>query len=248
MLLTATITPPAGVPDLARADPAQRLADYESALAFYLSLPGTAVDRVVLAENSGSDLAALEQVAARHGAGKQVELISFDGLDYPVQHGRGVGETRLIDTAVSRSRLLGALGEREPFWKVTGRLQVRNLAALVRSTPQGCDLYADFRRLPRQWVDTRVFACTASGFRRLFSSRIDLMRQDEVVAAGFSAPEERLFGELLGDRGARIVPRLRVEPRIFGTSGLGVDYGRPKRRAWSTVRGVSRKVVPGLWI
>ncbi len=38
LLITATISPPEGVPNLARTDPAQRLSDYEWALPAYLEL------------------------------------------------------------------------------------------------------------------------------------------------------------------------------------------------------------------
>jgi hypothetical protein len=237
------------VPALERVDPRDRLRDYERALAFYLGLPDGIVDRVVLAENSGSDLSSLQQLAERAGAGKEVELVGFDGLDYPVQHGRGVGETRLIETALSRSRLMRGLRPDEPFWKVTGRLRFTNLDRLIATAPAPFEFYADFRRYPRPWVDTRVFASTAGAFRELFPPRLELMRHDELQRAGFSAPEERLFGEILGQRGAmRIVPRLRVEPRIEGYSGFGDDYGRPSRRAWAGVRGASRRLLPGLWI
>ena len=249
VLLTATITPPAGVPALERTDPADRLDDYRRALTFYLGLPGAAVDRIVFAENSGTDLRPLEEVVERIGADKDAELLSFHGLDYPIEHGRGVGETRLIDTALERSRLLRALGEQELFWKVTGRLRFTNLDRLIASTPPNCDLYADFRRLPRQWIDTRVVACTPGAFRDLFVSRLDLMRQDELDRQGYSAPEERLFSELMAERANwRIVPRLRAEPLIEGYSGFGDDYARPTRRLWSHTRGVIRKLAPGLWI
>lgn len=247
--MTATIKPPAGVPALQRVDPADRLGDYERALSFYLSLPATVVDRVVLAENSESDLGSLERIAEERGGSKEVELLSFNGLDYPVEHGRAVGETRLIDTALRRSRLLGALADDRLFWKVTGRLRFTNLDRLIMSAPADTELYVDFRRLPRPWVDTRVFACTPRAFRELFVSRVGLMRQDELSRAGYSAPEERLFGELMPERDrARIVPRLRLEPRIEGYSGQGGDYARPSRRAWSAVRGMIRRLCPPLWI
>ena len=247
--MTATITPPAGVPALQRVDPRDRLADYERALAFYLGLPPTVVDRVVFAENSDSDLSSLERLAERAGAGKEVELLSFDGLDYPVEHGRAVGETRLIDTALGRSRLLGALAADEPFWKVTGRLRFTNLDRLIETAPAGAELYIDFRRFPRRWVDIRIFACTPRAFRELFASREPLMRQDQLDRSGYSAPEERLFEELLPLRErARVAPRLRLEPRVEGYSGHGQDYARPSRRIWSAVRGIVRRLCPPLWI
>lgn len=249
LLLTATIAPPAGVPALARTDPADRLGDYQRALAFYLGLPSAVVDRIVFAENSASDLAPLEALVRRIGAEKDVELVSFQGLDYPVEHGRGVGETRLIDTALSRSRLLRELGEDEMFWKLTGRLRFTNLERLIDTAPASCDLYADFRRFPRPWVNTRVFACTPRAFRELFVPRLDLMRQDALDHTGFSAPEERLFNELMAERGHwRIVARLGVEPVIEGYSGFDEDYARPSRRLWTRLRAGMRRLFPWLWI
>jgi hypothetical protein len=247
--MTATIRPPQGVPALQRVDPVERLEDYECALAFYLSLPSDTVDRVVFAENSGSDLGSLERIAQEAAPHKEVELLSFDGLDYPVEHGRGVGETRLIETALQCSRLLSELGDDTLFWKVTGRLRFVNLDRLIATTPPGAGLYADFRRYPRPWVDTRVFACTRRAFRELFLSRIDLMRQNELDETRYRAPEQRLFEELLPERERfGIVPRLRAEPRIEGYSGHGHDYARPSRRLWTATRGMIRAVCPPLWI
>lgn len=249
LLLTATITPPAGVPALARIEPADRLQDYERALAFYLALPDSVVDRVVFAENSGTDLAPIRSLVERAGGCKDVELVSFHGLDYPVEHGRAVGEMHLIDTALRRSRVLGGLDEDAPFWKITGRLRITNFARLAASAPDGAAMYADFRRIPRPWVDLRIYACTPAAFRGLLAPRVELLRQDELERAGYSAPEERLFEELLPLRSSRrIVPRLRVEPIIEGFSGFGEDYARPTRRLWSAVRGTTRRVLPGLWL
>ncbi len=249
VLLTATITPPDGVPALARTDPADRLEDYRRALAFYLGLPDSTIGRLVFAENSASDLSTLQRLVDGRGAGKQVELLSFFGLDYPVEHGRGVGETKLIESALSRSRTLRGLDDDEIFWKITGRLRIQNFDRLVATAPEHATLYADFRRHPRPWVDTRVFACTPAGFRTLFSPRIEQMRHDELAAAGYSAPEEWLFGELLRERASiSLVPRLRVEPRIHGFSGHGDDYARPSRRLWCAARSTSRKIAPRLWI
>lgn len=247
--MTATITPPAGVPALERTDPADRLADYERALSFYLGLPTSVVDRVVFAENSDSDLGSLRRIAQEQSGGKEVELLTFDGLDYPVEHGRSVGETRLIDTALRRSRLLGALPPDEPFWKVTGRLRFTNLDSLINTAPRGCELYVDFRRFPRPWVDTRVFACTPRAFWELFASREELMRQDVLDRSRYSAPEERLFEEFMPlRRSARIAPRLRREPQIEGYSGHGGDYARPTRRLWTAARATVRRICPPLWI
>jgi hypothetical protein len=247
LLLTATVTPPAGVPFLTRSDPQVRLADYADALRTYLQLPDGVVDRIVVADNSNSDLSALEQVVAASSSARDVELLPFPGRDYPVEQGRSVGETYLIEDALARSRILSELGDDALFWKVTGRLRVRNLARLAASTP-ACDLYIDLRRYRIPWADTRLFAATRRGFRVGFLDRVELLRHD-LLPEGAVAPEQLLFDELLGLRQEiRLEPRLRVEPVIEGSSGLGENYRRPRRRLESGVRAVARRVVPSLWI
>ena len=84
LLLTATVTPPAGMPFLTRSDPQVRLGDYADALRTYLQLPDGVVDRIVVADNSNSDLSALEQVVAASSSAKDVELLPFPGREYPV--------------------------------------------------------------------------------------------------------------------------------------------------------------------
>lgn len=248
LLVTATISPAPGVPFLLRSDPSVRMADYVQALRFYLGVDTNAIDRIVFVDNSNSDLSPLRQLAEEARGMKDVELISYEGLNYPVEQGRSVGETHLIDHALAASRILSALGKNELFWKVTGRLRVRNLPQLVASTPDDCGLYIDFRRYRHPWVDTRIFAATPGAFQRLFLSRIDVLRQD-LLPAGFVAPEERLFSALLPEREReRIAPRLRIEPLIEGSSGFGENYRRPRRRAESAVRRVTRRVFPSLWI
>jgi hypothetical protein len=75
------------------------------------------------------------------------------------------------------------------------------------------------------------------------------MRQDVLDRSRYSAPEERLFEELMPLRdGARIAPRLRREPRIEGYSGHGGDYARPARRIWTAARATIRRICPPLWI
>jgi hypothetical protein len=248
LLITATIAPPPGAPFLSRSDSRVRMDDYLQGLRFYLGVDTDAIDRIVFVDNSDSDLSPLERLADEASGSKDVELISYPGLEHPVEQGRSVGETYLIDHALGASRILSALGDQELFWKVTGRLRIRNLARLVASTPAGCELYVDFRRYRHPWVDTRIFAASPGAFRRLFLTRIDLLRLDNLPAR-FVAPEERLFSVLLPEREReRIVPRLRVEPVIEGLSGFGEDYRRPRRRVESAVRSVTRRVLPSLWI
>ena len=65
LLLTATITPQAGVPNLRVTDPGQRRAEYLSSLAFAITLDPKVVTSIVFAENSGADLSDFKSLAER---------------------------------------------------------------------------------------------------------------------------------------------------------------------------------------
>src|SRR4051812_36686201 len=108
LLLTATITPPPGATYLARTDPGARLRDYLWAFDFYVNLPNKVIGRIVFVENSGGDLSELRRLAEQHPE-KEIEFISFFGLDYPPEYGRGYGEFKLIDHAFDHSELLARL-------------------------------------------------------------------------------------------------------------------------------------------
>ena len=106
LLLTATITPPAGVPLLHRANPHDRLQDYERALKFYLQLLNRSIDSIVFAENSNSDVSTLQNMVAQSGFTERVEFIVFDGLDHPPIYGRAYGEFKLNDYGQEHSQIL----------------------------------------------------------------------------------------------------------------------------------------------
>ncbi|HEX5245081.1 MAG TPA: hypothetical protein VFW23_17615, partial [Tepidisphaeraceae bacterium] len=106
LLMTATIRPPAGARALKVRDPAVRLAEYDSALSFYCGLLGRGIDQIVFAENSEAELEPLRNRVAELGHFAGVEFLSFNGLDYPPQFGRGYGEFKLIDYAMAHSRFL----------------------------------------------------------------------------------------------------------------------------------------------
>ena len=151
LVLTATIQPPAGVIASHRNDPAERLKDYAEALKFYLSDRCRWIDRIVFIDNSAADLGMLERLAAQHAGAKQVEFVSFYGLDYPVDYTKGYGEFKLLDHGFENAPLLRQMAEHDKWWKVTGRYRATNLDRLVRTAPRNYDLYADFR-----WRKRRV--------------------------------------------------------------------------------------------
>ena len=153
--MTATITPLPGIPVLARTDPKARLQDYQEALAFYSGLLGGCFDAIVFAENSNSDVSPLIAASSKRRHFDKLEFISFYGLDYEPKHGRGYGEFRLVDHAISTSKLLRS---DDVIWKVTGRYIVKNIERIVDLRPPDSDLYCHLRNYPYRLCELYLMA------------------------------------------------------------------------------------------
>ena len=246
--MTATITPPAGVLALQRVDPGDRLTDYDARRV----LPRSPDDGSGPGGLRGEFRQRSQPARAPGGARRAGKDVEPPLLRRPRLSGRTQG-ARWGDPAhrhaLERSRLLGALPADEPFWKVTGRLRFTNIDRLIATAPSGPELYIDealsapLGRHPHSLRTPRTF-------RELFTAREPLMRQNELERSGYSAPEERLFEELLPLRErARVAPRLRLEPRVEGYSGHGHDYARVPRVASGPPGAESlRRLCLPLWI
>lgn len=246
LLLTATITPPAGAPELVRTDPELRLRDYDAALSFYLKLLGHGLDQILFVENSNSDVSRLRARCADTGHGDDVEFISFYGLDYPPEYGRGYGEMRLIDYGIEHSQALKRFQSTDTIWKMTGRYICRNLLTMFRTAPRSFELYCDLKDRPMPWMDLRLFAVTRPGYDRLLRGVYTKLARSELRAA----PEKEMrrhVGSLLNT--GSIIPRFRTEPIIDGVRGNdGRNYTQGRNLAKYAVRTVARKIAPFLWI
>jgi hypothetical protein len=246
LLLTATITPPVGVPFLARTDPALRLQDYEQALAFYLTLVGRCVDEVVVAENSNSDVSRLRALAERPGQAGRVEFLVFDGLDHPAAYGRGYGEFKLIDHVMAHSRAVRAHGGRATVWKVTGRYVVKNLGRIIERRPAAFDLYCNVRNWPRRWADMYLLAWSAEGYRALIQGYCEQLREENSRVS----PEVR-FRDLVeaAPAGVKVIPRFTVTPLIEGVRGQdNRAYSQGRNLLKFYLRSALRAAAPWLWV
>jgi hypothetical protein len=244
--MTATISPSPAMGETLRADATLRLQDYCRALRWYLELPDDAIDRVILLENSGWDLAPFSELAAAVGGRKQLELISTS-TDSPAERGKGYSESLMIEEGLSRSRLLDP---DSTVWKVTGRLRVLNLPEMVRTAPKQFDLYCDLRHVPligeslggNQWMETRLFATTPAAYSRLFGGQAGC---DYVIEKGFF----RLVRAAMTDGEINIHPRFLRQPVLDGISGAsGASYRSPSYRAKEVLRTVARRFAPSLWL
>lgn len=247
LLMTATISPPTGA--VARSDLATRLTDYVSALEFYLALPRASFDRLVFVDNSAGDVGPIEALARSTAHDKTVEIISFSGNDHPVQYGKAYGEFKLIDYGLSNSKL--ARGH-DVFWKVTGRLQLINLAEIAAALAGPFDLACDLHNVPfvgsgsisgSRSMDLRAFACSVQGYRELFEG---LWRERTTgFDAGFFYHVVR--GHLRGR--FRIIPRFPLQPRFAGASGRhDRRYDSGLQAIKTDVRAIMRHAAPWLWL
>ena len=246
LILTATIAPPPGVPNLKRISPQQRRLDYLDALRFYLGLSSDVIGHIVFLENSGSDLADLQQLAETRGQGKEVEFISFHGLDYPPAYGRAYGEFRMLDYGFAHSSHLLSITDHEFVWKITGRLKVYNLPAIIAKAPSTYALLMDFLRRPTQMVDLRLLSCSRAGYRQLFEGLYATLREDALKMSAESYLYQ-LWVDHLPELG--IVPRHLLQPKIGGIGGQhNENYyaGINVSKYW--IRSLARHCTPNLWI
>lgn len=159
LLLTSTIQPNPNQPQLSLINPEERLKDYQTALEFYeQQLDSGWVDKIVYVDNSGYDLRCLSD----RFKSKNIEWISFYGLDYPNTYHRGYGEFKLIDHAFSNSIILQEMGDADVVWKLTGRYIIKNLANVIRLAPKKFDLYCDIKN---NWISMEILAWNRLGYK-----------------------------------------------------------------------------------
>ena len=252
LLMTATITPRAGVPNLARTDPKVRLQDYENALKFYLPLLDQGVDSIVFAENSNSDISSLRNITAEYGVTDRVEFVVFDGLDYPPTYDRGYGEFKLVDYTMHHSEFIN-YGQDEQqeiiVWKVTGRYMVGNLARIITRKPSSFDLYCNFRNFPKHWTDMYLLAWTLRGYQACLNNVYHKLKTNVPEVPQGVAAEELLRNWLTQTpENIKLVRRFNVTPEIYGTRGAD-NKGYSTDNFWKFyVRNTIRLLFPWVWI
>jgi hypothetical protein len=248
LVMTATVSPPAGMPDVARNDPETRLFEYKRALKFYLSASDR-IQQVVILENSGFNLTEFHDLRDEVNVRK-----SFRALNtlpsYDFSRGKGYGEFMMIDEGIKWLLREGFVQDRSIIWKVTGRLIVNNINQLIGSMPTRSELYCDLRSVPliggslggNYWMDLRVFAISVREYMETLAGKYRLG----------SVLEQEFFPIILArikESQTTITPRFMIQPHIIGVSGFSnKSYTGFSYRAKSTLRAVTRTFLPGLWL
>lgn len=239
LLMSATVTP-RDSPELARVDPELRLRDYAEALRFYIPKIGPVIDGIVFVENSDSDISSLRELAHASGVGDRVEFIANYGIHSYPGHDRSYGYFKVVERAMTDSRLIAAAGDDVAVWKVAGRYQVLNLREMLRTAPRPFDLYCDLRKRPIPWGDLRFLGWSKLGFAKVLDHVAETLGEDP--------REPVIYRHVLAHRddpGLRIVTRYRREPLIEGVRGWdNRHYSRGPALLKYYLRAAARRFAP----
>ncbi|MGY1735353.1 hypothetical protein [Geodermatophilus sp. SYSU D00684] len=213
ILLTATVTPQVTW-DLHIQDPAVRRGQYVEALRRWVPTADAHGAVLVLVENSGEDLTRLarDAVGAVPGHLRLVEAPLPDPAD--VARGKGATEAAMMDLFCE-----DFFGDPDETWyKVTGRLFVRNFARCVPG-PLPPDSVVARIAVNLGHMDTRFFGATAGLWRDHFrdagrhvDDRSDVFIERVLVRRVLTA---------LGE-GAQLL-RFGAQPAWYGRSGTHAD-------------------------
>ena len=215
VLLTATVRPE-NTPYVASGIPQSRLTEYRQALRNWLNVP--VPFPVVLCENSGYDLSGFAAICeADNRLRRAVTLLSFDDNEAAHRYGKGHGELALIERCLAQERSRSLKGR---ILKITGRLWVRNAAALVEAlagetADVACDLQRDLT-----FADSRVFCATRTFWEHYLLPR--RVEADDRKGVYFEHVLARAVHSALGD-GGKWAP-LPLCPWIEGSSATS---GKP---------------------
>lgn len=248
IVLTATITPPKGMPESIRNDAKLRMAEYQNAFSHYLSVDDSLVDEIILLENSDADLSPFRAIAKASETRKTISLINTTS-NYPPDKGKVYGEFLMLDNGVKE---IDRDRKTKRFWKVTGRLIVLNIAEMIARSPSNYDVYCDMRDVPwigdllggNRWMDLRFFSFTLPAYRKFFEGKYRTLKL-------FDESKE-MFSYLLSEKvkgNIHLVPRFIDQPTFQGFSGTtNASYHGWKYRKKDQLRRMTRRFAPGLWI
>jgi hypothetical protein len=223
LLLTATVLPATPV---VRADPQVRMADYLRALSQWWSLVRELPIDIVFVENSGYDIGPVHRQIALWGAASRIHVDQYVGDAERMRRlGKGAGELDLMDRFVADGRFQ----RYQYFVKCTGRLFVKNAAALISRAWDDEAEFAIALRSDLAFADTRFFIVHRDIAIRYLSGLGDDIRDDEGIYMETLVARQLL--QLLRD--GRTWHRFDRLPRYVGVGGT---YGRRHAGALAEVR------------
>jgi len=125
------------------------------------------IDKIVFCENTcyNYDFSILSKKA--QSKGKEFEFLTFQGNYDKIQKlGKGYGEGEIIKHALEHSRLLGT---ESSFYKLTGRLIVKNMDLLIKTTHSGNALIFKQKEIsdrPANYFETYFYKVEIALYKR----------------------------------------------------------------------------------
>src|SRR5437773_6185066 len=214
LVMTATFRAPE-TPYLVVRDERTRIQQYMCALVSWART--RRVRRIILAENSNTQFDFSRIVRHLEAAGKEIELLVFDGNRESPRFGKGFGEGEILEYVYTHSRLLR---QTDTFYKVTGRLFVRNFDLVSDATANRHAFRRKYAKKPGNpsKVDTTFFKCGLD----LFESRLmHAYRQVDDMKRIFI---EHMYFDLLRETDVGGFP---LSPEIVGQSASTGKVYRP---------------------
>jgi len=242
LVITATLKPPKEVTHLKRKSISLRLKDYKEALKFYLSLSEKYINKIVFIDNSNANISCLKRIVKEQKHNKEVELISFNGLDYDPGFGRAYGEFKLMDYGLKNSKIISRLSNKDIFWKVTGRLKILNIEKMISKEENNIyDLLFDVYKIPSKWMDLRVYSCSIKGYISYFEGIYNKLKPIN---------EFTLYKNYILEwsKNNLIKPRFKIQPKIYGYRGYdNRKYLSGKLLFKYYLRKTLRILTPQIW-
>ncbi len=218
MILPGTICPQQGVSRLKETDVQSRTEQYTEGIRAALRTPG--VHKVVFCDNSGNLPCEKELKAYAAECNTELELLCFEAdASVIAAKGKGYGEGEIMEYVFRTSELIR--GERQ-VCKLTGRLQVRNLARVLRHVKPDQNYFQGMYIGNRKHLaDTRFYITTVEDYKKY------LLHVHEQVDDSAHYYLEHAFSDAI--RGRKMKYRnMSVYPDIVGISGSsGRRYGLP---------------------
>lgn len=213
ILLTATVTPQVTW-DLHITDPGVRRQQYLTSLREWQPIAAAHDATLVLIENSGEDL----EVLTKDALGEVPDNVRLINAKAPraedIERGKGATEAAMMDEFCETF----FEDPDENWYKVTGRLVVRNFSRCIPATLPAESMIGRCALDMRQ-IDTRFFGATAGVWKRYFLGAGPSVRdRDEVFIE--KVLMKRIFSAM-GD-GVKLY-RFAEQPAWLGRSGTHED-------------------------
>lgn len=211
VIVTGTISPAPQMSHLILRDEDERLKQYEDGIQSLLC--SRAFTKVVFCENSNygiEKMSYLKDIAEENDA--ELELLSFQGnTEKACTHGKGYGEGEIMDYVFSHSDLIKT---ETYFMKLTGRLKVDNVKAIVSRINQQRTYFNIPNRTIRNFYDTRIYGMPINQFKDYFLNFYDRVMDEQGIFL------ETVYTQILHNYNIEVhnFPRY---PRIVGVSGSG---------------------------